>query len=309
MDMQPVVLDCYHGDAISDWQKLKAAGIRGILLKATQGSTGRDPLYKERVADAKANGFLVGAYHFLTVNASAQGQADNFLDVVRPQTGDGILLAVDHETLNGRGASLAQLKGFLQIVGEKTGRTPIIYSGNLIKEQLAGKADPFLSGHPLWLCEYGPHAVLPPGWSGFWLWQFTGDGEGPGPHVIDGVATKNIDLNVFGGADLETEWAMLAGVPAAQPEPVVAEAHPVVKVATHPATWGLAGLVAAGQGICQHVSGLFQGDIGDVVTDTQNRVSPVTSLLDMAHARSPEVDTALVIFFLLFVLFHVHKKA
>lgn len=64
----------------SYFQKLKSLGSRGILVKLTQGSAGGTAYVnvnaKEQLANAKAAGLPVGAYHYLTCNSARYGAAD-----------------------------------------------------------------------------------------------------------------------------------------------------------------------------------------------------------------------------------------
>ncbi len=101
---------------------------------------------------------------------------------------------------------------FLHYLEGITGRRGAIYSGNRLKENI-GKLGPldraYITSHRLWLCQYGPVAKLPPGFSKWWLWQFTGDGVGPMPHSVPGISGSGIDLNTFIGThnDLAASWS------------------------------------------------------------------------------------------------------
>src|SRR5262249_37334343 len=101
--------------------------------------------------------------------------------------------------------TLEQAKEFLRLVALRTGQKPVIYSGSLLKDRLK-RADPFLADHRLWLSEYGPGPGLPPGWSTHWLWPDTGGGKGPGPPQERGSSTKGIDLSVYAGENLASDW-------------------------------------------------------------------------------------------------------
>lgn len=185
---------------------MRAAGIRGVIHKATQGKAFVDGKFAGRREWAgETTDLLWGAYHFGTGDPVG-AQIDHFLSIARP---DGkTLLALDYEpNPGGKTMSLTQAKQFLTLVHEQTGQRPVLYSGHLLKEVLKGKADPFLSKHRLWLAQYGPKAKLPPGFAKYFLWQYTGDGIGPSPHDVDGIIDRGVDLNVFGGKNLKLEWA------------------------------------------------------------------------------------------------------
>lgn len=204
MSLSPVVVDLFSGDEVENWDAVWAAGVRGVILKATEGGNYTDKTYAKRRVAARKAGLLVGAYAFAN-DTDVETQVDHFLSVAEP---DGeLLLALDYEPNGTRTMSLAQARRWLELVYEKTGQRPVLYSGNLIKESLT-KPDPFFNQHRLWLAQYSMTPRLPVGWTNYWLWQYSGDGTGSaGPHEVDGIATKGIDVNVFGGKDLAAEWA------------------------------------------------------------------------------------------------------
>ena len=59
---------------MSSFETVKAAGIAGIIHKATQGLSFQDPTYHDRRTQALAAGLLWGAYHFGEGGDGAQGQ-------------------------------------------------------------------------------------------------------------------------------------------------------------------------------------------------------------------------------------------
>src|SRR6185295_18811405 len=135
-----------------DFQQAKAAGIVGVIHKATQGLTFKDSKYlanREKALDA---GLLWGAYHFGD-GSDGTAQADFFLSVVSP--GPDTLLVLDFEP-NTQGATMS-LDGARAFVGEvnaKVGRFPGLYSGSLIKQQLGSNKDPILAQCFFWLAQY-----------------------------------------------------------------------------------------------------------------------------------------------------------
>jgi len=207
MEFNPVIVDLSHFDDVQDWDAVKEFGILGVINKATEGPGMIDKTYAIRRKPAVDHGLLYGAYHFLRPGDPI-AQADHFLavalSVAQP---DDLLLALDHED---RHVSLANAKQWLQHVFDQTGRRAVLYSGFLIKEQLGTGQDPFLAQHRLWLSHFSVHPAWPPNWVAPWIIQFTGDGQGPEPHQVPGIAIPNgIDLNHYGGSaeQLATEWA------------------------------------------------------------------------------------------------------
>jgi lysozyme len=208
MPINPLVVDLSHYDKVTDLQAARRFGIAGVIAKATQGVSVTDGTYAAIRAKAKAAGMLWGAYHFLE-HGNLDQQIKHFLDVARPD--DQTLLALDHEPYGAKTPHLDEAQYFLETVRAKVGRKPIIYSGNLIKEQLGGRVDRFFGSHRLWLAQYGSKAVTQRSWSALWLHQYTGDGLGPTPHNVPGITIpggKGIDINSYDGdeAKLRAEW-------------------------------------------------------------------------------------------------------
>jgi lysozyme len=216
--MDPVslkVLDLSHHncgpggpDDDIDFAALAAFGIRGIIHKASQGASIVDRTYADRREQARAAGLLWGAYHFATGD-DPEAQLTHFLEVAQPDA--QTLLALDHEPNNGNDLDVDGARAFLDAGRQKLGRQLVLYSGNLIKEQLR-EPDEFFGGHRLWLCEYGPRMILPPAWAqaGAWLWQFSGDGVANRDVTVPGLARGNtVDMNSFAGSDedLAAQWA------------------------------------------------------------------------------------------------------
>ena len=187
MKLNPKVVDIYHGDAVTDFSKAHAFGIRGVIHKATQGGGINDPLYAPRRKAAADAGMLWGAYHFNT-GESVAAQAKHFLAVAEPDA--ATLIALDFEDNRASNMSLAQARAFLEAVDAAIGRPAALYSGNRIKELIAhadAETRAFFGRHKLWLCQYGPAPKLtdfngePLPWAKYFLWQYTGDGSGPTP--------------------------------------------------------------------------------------------------------------------------------
>lgn len=201
--INPMVVDLYHGDVVESFQAVYQFGIRGVIHKASEGETDIDPAYASRRPAATAAGLLWGAYHFMRPGDPVK-QADHFVDVAEPD--ENTLLAIDHEDPK---VSLISAIMFMRAVEKLVGRDVVIYSGFLIKEQInVGRGDLYLAGRRLWLAQYGTKPTWPATWSSPWLWQFTGDGEGPPPHSIPGLK-GDIDVSSFAGNahGLAATWA------------------------------------------------------------------------------------------------------
>ena len=89
-----VVIDISHHNGNVNLAKAKEDGILGVIQKATQGQTFKDPTYERNRQKANQAGLLWGAYHFGTGNDGLK-QAQHFLDVVGNDP--GTLLVLDFE--------------------------------------------------------------------------------------------------------------------------------------------------------------------------------------------------------------------
>ena len=192
-----VVVDISHHNGNIDLTKAHAAGIVGVIHKATQGTTMTDNMYQQNRQKAQAAGLLWGAYHFASAGDGA-AQADFFLSKANPD--DKTLVVLDFEPNGNSTMTLAQAKAFVTRIQQITGKFPGFYSGSLIKQQLGGKpADPLLSQCFLWLAQYGPAPTnIPATWPTWTMWQYTDGNMGPQPHSVDGIG--NCDRDQFNGS-------------------------------------------------------------------------------------------------------------
>src|SRR5215831_16368276 len=102
-----VVIDISHYENVSqDFVTTAGAGIAAVILKATQGTHFIDPTFLTRVAEARAAGLEVGAYHFLDGSNPAE-QVAHFLTVAKSEAGVG-WLAIDWEPYPSSQASVMQ---------------------------------------------------------------------------------------------------------------------------------------------------------------------------------------------------------
>src|SRR5262245_20125003 len=139
--MDDLVIDMSHWNVVHDFDEIAAAGVVAMIHKATEGSSYVDDKYYARQNGCREAGLLFGAYHFLRPGDQKQ-HAKHFVDTA----GHIDLYAADHEDPN---VSLNDLKTFLNEVEKLTGKTPVLYSGHVIKEQVGNSADQSLAKYPL----------------------------------------------------------------------------------------------------------------------------------------------------------------
>jgi lysozyme len=222
MNINPIVIDLSHYDGPgTDYVKAKAAGVVGVIYKASQAASYQDPTYNAERTKALKAGLKWGAYHF-GEKGNVQGQVANFVQTA--QVDPDSLFCLDFEPYDSNTMSLDEAKQWITDVENQLGRTGecVIYSGNQIKEDLGNKVDTFFGSRRLWLAQYGSNPTVQASWQTFWLWQYTGDGSGPAPHTIDGC-NKPIDISSYQGSSdqLAAEWAsgQVGPVPPPPPPP------------------------------------------------------------------------------------------
>lgn len=216
--LTPVVIDLSHHNTIpQSLQPANDSGILGVIHKATEGVTFTDSKLKARRSLAKQAGQLWGVYHFVRPGSIGE-QVAFFCDTainaeLVPGDSQDWLWALDYEDPD---VSIDDVVEFLERLESFVARSPVLYSGHVLKDALQGRADARLEGYRLWLAQYGPEAKLPPGWDSYWLWQYTDQGKVPG-------INPPVDLNAYAGPvdQLAAEWAGKAPAP---------ELRPVVKV-------------------------------------------------------------------------------
>jgi GH25 family lysozyme M1 (1,4-beta-N-acetylmuramidase) len=209
LNQVPLVVDIYHGDGVVSFEQAFAAGLRGVIHKATTGASGTDDAYTTRRGLATRAGLLWGAFHWGTA-APASDQVDNFLNWAKP--GKDTLLALDYERDAGNQMTLDGAREFLGLINDKLGRKAILYSGDVAKTALGKRNDPFFGSHRLWLAQYGNNPVAQRSWKTYWLWQYTDGNIGPGRKTVPGIPGNRqncLDCDFFPGSadDLKAQWA------------------------------------------------------------------------------------------------------
>ena len=198
------IVDISHHNGNVNLQLAKAAGIIGVIHKATQGTGGVDPMYQTNRTQALNAGLMWGAYHFGT-GGNGAAQAQHFLQVVGNT--DNTLLVLDFESNpGGSSMALADARAFVTEVQQATGRFPGFYSGSYIKQLLGNGKDSVLAQCWLWLPQYGPTPVVPANWATWTMWQYTDGIDGPQPHSVNGIG--NCDRDQFNGTEdqLQELW-------------------------------------------------------------------------------------------------------
>ena len=180
----------YQGEI--DFEKVKAAGIHYVFVRATEGITYQDSHFKDNFSAARKAGLAIGAYHFYETDDDPIRQLNNFTNLVDLQPGD-LPPVVDIEKLhdNDNINLIKNIQAYLDGLEQHYKIKPIIYSG----KNFANKYITTFSDYPLWLAEYQSlYPTLPQGWNKWTFWQFSQSGK------IDGVI-GDVDVNRYNGEE------------------------------------------------------------------------------------------------------------
>ena len=202
----PLVIDLSHWDGVNSFALAYAAGVRGIIHKATTGASGVDDGYATRRGDAIKAGLLWGAFHWGTA-APVDDQVANFLTQAKPD--NNTLVALDFETDVGNQMTLDGARQFLGLIEQKLDRKAVLYSGDVAKTDLGSTVDAFFSGHRLWLAQYGSNPTVQRSWNTYWLWQYSDGTPNPAVPGLPGDRSSRLDCNYFPSTadDLKVQWA------------------------------------------------------------------------------------------------------
>ena len=180
-----------------NWSYWWGQGKRFAYVKATEGTTYRNPYFAQQYNGSYNIGMIRGAYHFALPNVSGGAtQADFFASNGGGWSRDGKTLpgALDIEynpygsTCYGLSASsmVSWIRSFSDRYHYRTGRWPVIYTTTNWWSTCTGNLGDFTSTNPLWVARYASTVgALPYRWSLYTFWQYS---------------SSPIDQNVFNGA-------------------------------------------------------------------------------------------------------------
>lgn len=184
-----------------NWRGAWTNGARFAYIKATEGTSYRNPYFAQQYNGSYNVGMIRGAYHFARPNiSSGTTQADYFVAHGGGWSRDGKTLpgALDIEwnpysggTCYGlsQAGMVAWVKAFSDEYHRKTTRWPVIYTATSWWSQCTGNRGDFTSTNPLWVARYASApGTLPYAWRFYTFWQYADSGVFPG------------DQNTFNGA-------------------------------------------------------------------------------------------------------------
>lgn len=198
-------IDISHWQGSVDFTKVRNAGYRFVIAKATEGIGWTDSSWTKYRTNAQAAGLAVTGYHFARPDGNPtkpREEARWFVSQLNLQPGM-IIPALDLERGGslGRTALTAWVQAWLDEVYLLTGTRAMIYVSPSFWRSYLGDTRTFADQgyNVLWVAHWGVSSPSVPasnwGGKGWTFWQYTSDGTVPG---IDG----RVDLNYYNGTDL-----------------------------------------------------------------------------------------------------------
>ncbi len=182
-------IDISHWQGEMDFFKIKSNGIKVVYIKATEGLNCIDNHLTKNYEGAKAQGLLVGFYHYFKPSVDARAQGRFFVNSIGKKKYD-CRLALDIEVTDGLKSEdlTAMCITFLEEVKKLTGKEVVVYTyTSFANTSLNSK----LAVYPLWVAHYN---VTTPGLNKIWNdwigFQYTDLGR------ITGINGR-CDLNEF----------------------------------------------------------------------------------------------------------------
>ena len=183
-------LDVSSHQTSVNWAAQYSMGARFAYVKATEGTTYKNPYFGSQYGGALASGMIRGAYHFALPGVStAAAQADYFVNNGGGWSGDGKtmppLLDIEYNPYSSLGntcynlsqaAMVNWIAAFSNRVLARTGRLPMIYTTTDWWTQCTGNSGAF-SRQPLHLASYSRYVgAMPNGWGTYSVWQYSATG-------------------------------------------------------------------------------------------------------------------------------------
>ena len=153
-----------------NWSKVaKDSTIRFVYIKATEGTSIQDPMYRTNIKGAKKAGLLVGSYHLYSSKTTAYQQMDNIRKVIKKSEQD-LAPVLDIEGHHSGRLNMERVDKLLELMEKEYGVRPVIYtSEHVYKQHFSGKK---YAKYHIFIANYRSYPT-----TRFTLWQYTETGH------------------------------------------------------------------------------------------------------------------------------------
>jgi len=200
-------IDVSHHQGVIDFNKVRSAGVIGVIMKATEGSTYVDDMYLSNRDNALLAGLKIATYHYLH-HGDTDNQMQHYLDTVMPEAGERLVIDYEENDCNidDLVASVRWLK-----VNANFCELTVYGSAKLTEDVENAEHVQLLKPTSLWIARYSSSQpeIASNVWKTWTAWQYSQTGTVPG---VNG----SVDTNSFNGSRENCEkWFG----PVSQPEP------------------------------------------------------------------------------------------
>ncbi|SCL18731.1 GH25 family lysozyme [Micromonospora inyonensis] len=198
-------VDVSHWQGSINWTSVRNSGIEFAYIKATEGTSYKDPQFNANYTNSYYAGVIRGAYHFARPNISSGAVQANYL------ASNGGAWSADSRTLPAAldvegnpysggycyGLSTTGMRNwiqdFLNTYRSRTGRYAVIYTTTSWWNQCTGSWTGPWGNHPLWIARWSSSPGALPAGAPFWsFWQYTDSG------TVSGIS-GGVDRNYWNG--------------------------------------------------------------------------------------------------------------
>jgi hypothetical protein len=160
-------IDISGHNIITDYDILTKQDLKGVIIKATEGTTYKDSMCPFHYAKL-ATKIDLGFYHYLSAYSSADTQAQNFWETIKNfKFTITPVLDVESEDLSKMGIAQDYASRFKAVFKQLSGCDVMIYSGEAyIKENFD---DSFIDNNVFWVANYSKMPSIP----NIVAWQYT----------------------------------------------------------------------------------------------------------------------------------------
>ncbi len=161
------------------------------VMKSTEGSTIQDPTFDINYEEARMNGYIRGAYHFLSPYSSVYEQVQNYIQSTPLEPGDlpPILdIEISNKVMKRDHVKICKMAlQWLKEIESYYGVKPIIYTyNNYYDSYMKGRG---FDDYDYWIARYSDEEPSARKWE---IWQFTENGR------CGGISTP-VDVDIFKG--------------------------------------------------------------------------------------------------------------
>ena len=190
--MEVKMIDVSVHNGVIDWDKVKASGIGGVLMRCGYGSdieSQDDKMFKRNADECSRLGIPFGVYLYSYAKNTdmAKSEADHALRLVKCYK-LSYPLYIDVEEASQSGIAKDVVKVFCEAV-KAAGYMPGVYANENWWNNYLGGVDSYTK----WVAKYGVNNGQPgnkPNVSNFDIWQYTSKGS------CDGIGSSGLDMNI-----------------------------------------------------------------------------------------------------------------